>query len=233
MLKNEPLEDTPSSRKSDRTRQHLLEISLKAFKKKGYDACTMRDLAKEAGVTAPAFYYYFRSKEEIVAAFYAESLQEHLAGASEGIIKGAPLAENLKRMIRQRFEELKDHRETLGVLKRFSFDRENILSPFHEDHRFIRKASVNLFEQIIDRSRGKIPLGLKRELAQILWLFHLLILFYWIGDKSPGFKKTLEFLDRSVSYLTAGLILLKVPGARRSVFTLIEILKNAELLEAL
>jgi AcrR family transcriptional regulator len=233
MLKNELLEGEDTSKKSDRTKRHLLEVSLKAFKKEGFDNCTMRDLAKEAGVTAPAFYYYFGSKEEIVAAFYEESLKEHLKEAGTVIKDGAPIIENLRQIILRRFEEFKDHRETLATFRRLGFDQSNSLSPFHRKHRQIRKESVDLFEQVIERSNLKWPPKTKRELAQVLWLFHLLILFYWIGDESVGQKKTRDFLNRCFGHFSKLLFVLKVPGAHRSLNQVFETLKFSGLMEEL
>ena len=233
MHTNSKLAGSQDLKKSDRTRKHLLEISLEAFEKGGYDNCTMRDLAKKAGVTAPAFYYYFRSKEEIVAAFYTESLQRHLSDGVAGIVDGAPLVENLKTVTLQRLTEFSGSRETLSVLKRFALDRRNVLSPFHDDHRSIRADSVGLFVQMIDRTRLNPPVKIKRELAQLFWLFHLLILFYWIGDESSGSKKTKELLERSLAHISAALLILRVPGAYRTLATILETLKRAGLLEDL
>jgi AcrR family transcriptional regulator len=220
-------------KKSDRTRLHLLNTALKAFQERGYDACTMRDLAQDAGVTAPAFYYYFRSKEELVSAFYHESLNEHLDKAESSIKKGRPLTENLKTIIQLRFVEFSGNREVLKILKRFAFDKESELSPFHSSHRNIRKSSVDLFVKLIESSSLKWPIKSQRSLAQLLWLYHLLILFYWIGDESHDQKKTHELSERSLSHLGTMLTLLKLPGAQRVLNSIFETLKRARLLEEL
>ncbi len=231
MLKNKASE--PNLKKSERTRQHLMVTALREFESRGYDACTMRDLAKVAGVTAPAFYYYFRSKEEIVSAFYADSLQEHLTRASAGIDEGGSFEESLRTIILQRFDEFSKHREALRVLKRFAFDRDNALSPFHIGHKSIRKDSVDLFQRLLEKSKLKLPSEIQREAAQLLWFFHLAILFYWIGDSSPGQRKTKELLERSLSHLSTALFLMKLPGAQKGLKPVFETLKRAGLLEKL
>lgn len=231
MLKNEV--ENENIKKSDRTRQQLMRTALQAFKDRGYDACTMRDLAKEAGVTAPAFYYYFRSKEEIIATFYEDSLIHHLAEAETLLEEGQSFSENLKKIILQRFQEFSSHREALSVMRRFAFDRTNELSPFHRNHRAIRKTSVDLFVQILDKSKLKWPAKSQRDLAQLLWRFHLLMIFYWIGDDSAGQKKSKELLDRSLNHLATVLLMLKLPGAQRILNPIFETLKKAGLLEDL
>lgn len=220
-------------KKSERTRLHLIETAFQAFRDRGYDCCTMRELAIEAGVTAPAFYYYFRSKEEIVSSFYQDSLRQHLRKAEAQIDANRPLTENLKQIILQRFNELSKNREALSVLRRYSFDRSNELSPFHKNHRGIRKSSVDMFAKLVENAKLKWRAKDKRDFAQLLWLFHLLIIFYWIGDESAGQKKSKELLQSSLSHLSTALLLLRLPGSQRTLSPILKTLKKADLLEDL
>ncbi|MES2526536.1 MAG: TetR/AcrR family transcriptional regulator [Bdellovibrionota bacterium] len=231
MLKNATSD--ANLKKSDRTRLHLMETALGAFRKHGYDACTMRELAKMADVTAPAFYYYFKSKEEIIGEFYLESLNTHLAEAEKLISEKDSLMVNLKKIILQRFEEFKGEREILQVLKRVSFDKNNELSPFHPKHKKIRVASVDLFEALMNKSGMKWPAGSRRDMAQLLWMFHLLILFYWIEDDSAGQKRSHELVDRSLGHLSHFLFVFKIPGSQKVMSSILETLKKARLLEDL
>lgn len=42
------------------------------FNKRGYDATSMRDIAKEAGMLAGSMYYHFPSKDDLIIATYEE-----------------------------------------------------------------------------------------------------------------------------------------------------------------
>ncbi len=53
--------------KSDSTRERVLQAAVGMFAERGFESCTMRDLAATAGVKAPALYNHFSSKEEILA----------------------------------------------------------------------------------------------------------------------------------------------------------------------
>lgn len=53
-------------------RQEILEAALQVFAAKGYAAATNADIAREAGVTAAALYYYFPSKAELFRAVITE-----------------------------------------------------------------------------------------------------------------------------------------------------------------
>ena len=52
---------TPKAR---RTRERILEAALALFAERGYEATTMRDVAREAGASLGLAYRYFESKEE-------------------------------------------------------------------------------------------------------------------------------------------------------------------------
>ena len=65
--------------KSARTRARILDAALELLLERGYEKATMRAIAERAGVSVGNAYYYFKSKEELVQAFYARTHAEHLA----------------------------------------------------------------------------------------------------------------------------------------------------------
>jgi AcrR family transcriptional regulator len=52
--------------KADKTKQKIYERAMRLFRKKGYDSVKIIDICKSAGVSVGTFYYYFKSKEDIV-----------------------------------------------------------------------------------------------------------------------------------------------------------------------
>ncbi|HPC84012.1 MAG TPA: TetR/AcrR family transcriptional regulator [Thermoanaerobaculaceae bacterium] len=54
-------------------RMRLLEAAIRIFNQKGYAATAVREIVEAAGVTKPALYYYFRSKEGIYLAILEEA----------------------------------------------------------------------------------------------------------------------------------------------------------------
>ena len=53
-------------RKSDRTRQTILDAAAKLFSTQGYNATTQRQIASLAKIEAGSIYYYFKSKDQIL-----------------------------------------------------------------------------------------------------------------------------------------------------------------------
>lgn len=53
-------------------RQEILDAALRVFAAKGFEAATNAEIAREAGVTAAALYYYFPSKTDLFQAAILE-----------------------------------------------------------------------------------------------------------------------------------------------------------------
>ena len=79
----------PRVKKSDATRKRLLARALVLFQKKGVEQTTMRDIAKAAGLSLGAAYYYFPSKDALVFSFYEDNQREmeELAARAEGLTR--------------------------------------------------------------------------------------------------------------------------------------------------
>ena len=58
--------DSEGSSKSTRTRARILEAAAIVLKERGYAASRLSDIADVAEVQAPALYYYFSSREELI-----------------------------------------------------------------------------------------------------------------------------------------------------------------------
>ena len=56
--------ESPS--KSERTRERLLAAAATTLSRLGYAGLRLADVGEEAGVQAPAIYYYWRSREELI-----------------------------------------------------------------------------------------------------------------------------------------------------------------------
>lgn len=60
----------------------LLEAALKAFRKIGYHGATVRNIAKEVGVTPATVYHHFDSKQEILVRIMEKAMRDNIAAVS-------------------------------------------------------------------------------------------------------------------------------------------------------
>ncbi len=52
------------------TREKILDVALDLFTDQGFDGTSMREIAERLGITKPAIYYHFASKEDILIALH-------------------------------------------------------------------------------------------------------------------------------------------------------------------
>jgi AcrR family transcriptional regulator len=60
------------TRRGPFTRQQILDASLRLFSERGFARTTVRDIARQAGITDAAIYYHFESKRELLEALVEE-----------------------------------------------------------------------------------------------------------------------------------------------------------------
>ena len=92
------------------SRQRLLAAARAAFVRLGYDRATVRDVAREAGVSQGLLYNYFRDKDDLLREVFrqgARDVAESLAAGEDG---GTP-EERLERMIRRGLAIVRERRE--------------------------------------------------------------------------------------------------------------------------
>lgn len=77
----------------------ILDTAEHLFTVKGYFGTTVSDIAKEMGVTQGMFYYYFKSKEEILEALLKRLVTSCIFEIKNMVFSSAPPSEKLEFMI--------------------------------------------------------------------------------------------------------------------------------------
>lgn len=84
------------------TRSRLRELALQLFAEQGYEKTSLREIAERLGVTKAALYYYFKSKEDIVASLvedYMAELDELIAWGKDQPRTAGTRAEIIRRYL--------------------------------------------------------------------------------------------------------------------------------------
>jgi TetR/AcrR family transcriptional regulator len=92
----------------EQTRQRLLRAAVHVFDRNGYAAASVREIVEQAGVTKPALYYHFHSKEGLLSAVLAEGWRQfdaalELAAAGPGTTRArlASLGDAMNALFKQ------------------------------------------------------------------------------------------------------------------------------------
>lgn len=99
MVQNTLPRSEPAGRAAGERRREILAAASRVFRRKGFAATGMRDVAAELGMTAGNLYYYFAGKEAILAFCQEATLDDLLAGAAEIARLELPADERLARLI--------------------------------------------------------------------------------------------------------------------------------------
>ena len=67
-----------SSGRDEAVRRRIIRAAAEIYREYGYERAGMIDIAKRLGMTAPALYWYFHSKEEILVAFLEHTIADLL-----------------------------------------------------------------------------------------------------------------------------------------------------------
>jgi AcrR family transcriptional regulator len=81
------------------TKELILRKAAKLFLESGYDATSMKKLAEATGMQAPGIYYYFNSKEEILAQLQEIASQRFRENVIEEVNKAADSEERIRILI--------------------------------------------------------------------------------------------------------------------------------------
>src|SRR5829696_5414637 len=181
---------TPKAR---RTRERILEAALALFAERGYEATTMRDVAREAGASLGLAYRYFASKEEFALALYMRLAEESEESAREGL-QGGTVAERFERAMLMKLDQVSPHRGPLAALLSRALDPDSPISALGEGTAAVREKMGGIFLEVV-RGASDAP-GEKqvRELGNVLYALHLAILLYWFHDKTPETRASRELV---------------------------------------
>ena len=211
--------------KARRTRERILEAALALFAERGYEATTMRDVAREAGASLGLAYRYFASKEEFALALYMRLAEESEESAREGL-QGGTVAERFERAMLMKLDQVSPHRGPLAALLSRALDPDSPISALGEGTAAVREKMGGIFLEVV-RGASDAP-GEKqvRELGNVLYALHLAILLYWFHDKTPEARATRELVGSARDALRYLRPALRFPPMSRVLFRLTRALGN-------
>lgn len=80
-------------------REQIFEVGARLFADQGYDRTSLEEVASALGVTRPALYYYYRSKEELLYEITSWVMDRVMADLREVAASSAPPLEKLRDLI--------------------------------------------------------------------------------------------------------------------------------------
>lgn len=216
--------------KSEATQQHILTTALALFQEHGFEKTTMRMIAKACDLSLGAAYYHFRTKEELVLHFYAETGAEARVYNEEIIAASKDFKTRMAALLEFKFVQMAHFREFAGVLARQAADWNHPLSPFSAESKPMRDEAIGLIEAVLDGSNAKASSIVRPHLAKALWLYQMGVILFWVNDTSPDQQRTRTLISLSLNLVQRLMQATALPfmtGMNQTIAGLVELVESA------
>ena len=212
--------------KAARTRSAIIDAALRLFRERGYDATTMRAIATEAGVSVGNAYYYFQSKEQLIQGFYDRAQVAHAAAARPVLDGETDLAARIIGVGEAWLVVMEPYRPFAGKFFKNAAEPTSPLSPFSAESTPAREAAVALWAEVLDGSDAKIPKRIRPELPELLWLYFMGIVLFWVHDPTPDVSATRRVLHRTAPLVVRCIGLTRLPVMRSLIDDVIALIQD-------
>ena len=140
----------------------LLDAAFKVIVKTGLSGVTLREIARQAGVSHNAPYRHFSSKEDLIAALATVSLQQLTEGVREAVGRETGAEERLVAAARAYLGFALDYPDRFNLTFHAAFEREQ-----HAEYVKSYTVSLTLLSDLIRDCAGP---GVDTELAsELIW----------------------------------------------------------------
>ncbi len=205
-------------------RNRLYALAIGLIAKRGYEATTLRDIAKEADVSVGLLYRYFPGKQAIVLALYEELSADYARRATK--MPAGRWRDRFLFALTTSLQVLAPHRVALQALAPVLVgDPEE--GVFSERTAFSRQRVQPVFEDAVIGATDAPKQPLAAALGRILYLIHLAVLLWWLFDKSSRQRATSALVSLTEQLLPSATLALRVPSVRRFVIAVDGLIREA------
>ena len=150
-------------------REELLEIAAELFAQQGFAGVTVHNLGAAAGVSGPALYHHFDSKEAMLGEMLVGT-SHHLLAAARALHDSVPPDQLLAELIAIHVDFAVDHRALISV----EYRDLNKASPDDQDRvRLLQRQYVEIWvDALVDRHPGLTAAGARPAVYAVLGLIN-------------------------------------------------------------
>ncbi len=153
----------------------IRSCAARLFRKKGYNATSMRDIAEAVGIKAASIYNHIKSKQELLEDLLL--MMAHLfSKGMEDISRSSSLSseQKLERLIALHIRLTVENTDAIALV---AGEWVHLKSPAREEYLVLRETYENQFKAIIDTGKTE---GLFKEIDTEIILFSTLSTLRWL-----------------------------------------------------
>jgi len=204
-------------------RDRLYETAIRMISERGYEATTLREIAKDAHVSVGLLYRYFPSKQAVIVALY-EELSRNFAREAAAMKPGR-WRNRFGFALETSLRALHPHRTTLRALIPVLIGDPDD-GVFAEGTAFSRVRVQQVFEDAVAGATDAPSAPIAGALGRLLYLVHLAVLLWWLLDKTPNQRATNALVRLTDQLLPSAALTLRLPPIRRFVITFDELIRE-------
>lgn len=169
----------------------MYTIAIRMFGEQGYEATTMRAIARAAGVSPGLLYKYFPNKRAVVHALY-DSLSAQYASEAVPLPTGS-WTERYFHALEVSLSVLTPHRSTLAALSAILIGDESE-GLFARGTTASRQRVMGVFIEAVVGAEDAPDEA--EALGRLAYVAHLAVILSWLLDKSPEQRATWQLLEQ-------------------------------------
>jgi AcrR family transcriptional regulator len=189
-----------------KTKSKILQAAVDLIIEKGFENASLREMAKNAGVSNPTIYNYFPSKEKLLFAYVEQKHEEAIAMIGEiEDFHTYTLREQLQTLVETELELYLEDREFVIQIAELVFHSSGLkMTKLYETNaRFVETVDEMLSIAIEAEEIREPPF--REHLPRLFWDYYIMVVAYWIKDDSEMFENTTQFIDHSLGMMEATL----------------------------
>jgi TetR/AcrR family transcriptional regulator, cholesterol catabolism regulator len=171
-------------------KDQIKQTAAKMFRKRGYQATSMRDIAKELGMEAPSLYNHIRSKQQILSELLLMVADEFTQGMAKVKRSVGPESAQLEQLVKLHVDITMEHSDAVSLLtgewvhleKEVAEEFIKKRDAYEQDFRTILKASIEKGHL----EKVDVELALFSILSTLRWLYS------WCGRNPEVNRRKLE-----------------------------------------
>ncbi|MDD5118492.1 MAG: TetR family transcriptional regulator [Sulfuricurvum sp.] len=186
------------------TKIKILEAGVELIIEKGFKNASMREMAKNAGVSNPTIYNYFPTKEQMLYTYIElkhQQTQEILNAIED--FHTYTLREQLQTLIETELELYLEDREFVIQIADMVFHSSSLkLESLYATNRLFTDMVGEMIAIAIDAGEIEKP-PFEEYLPKLFWDYFVVVVAYWVKDESESFENTTQFIDHSMGVIEA------------------------------
>lgn len=195
-----------SKSQQEQTRRQIIRAAVDLMTEHGYDASTMKQIARAAGIGDATIYKYFPTKEKLMLGYYELCIEIVLEQTLEtpGFAEFG-LQERLQRLVDALLELLLADREFVAITRSVVGKSPLLMMRDNMPGQQALKQQIVAFIDAAEQSGEIATCDFKNMLGGLFADYLFAVIAYWLKDESEEFSDTTQLVDLTLAVLVLAL----------------------------